>query len=386
MKSKITPIPYGKQSLSKADKLAVLKALDNPWLTQGPQVEIFEKQLAQYCGAKHAVVFCNGTAALHATTYAADVQNGDEGITSALTFVASANCVRFQGGEVRLADINPATAQITADTVKPHLTRRTKVLIPVDYAGRSSELVDLAKLARQHKLTLILDACHSLGGSYTTGGRTKKIGACDLADMTVFSFHPVKSITTGEGGVVLTNNDLFYQRLKLFRIHGITKNPADAINKKLSTNAWYYEMQDLGYNYRLTDFQCALGVSQLKNLDLKINKRKRIVDYYKKQLRGIVGMLDSDDNGRSAHHIFPILVDPKKRDAIFKSLHKKGILCQLHYIPVYHQPYYKNRYGFDVHDFPHTEVFFKSALSLPVFPDLTIKQMQYVVKTLKACL
>lgn len=386
MKSKITPIPYGKQLISKADKMAVLKALGRPFIAQGPLVAEFEKKLARYCGARYAVAFCNGTAALHGATHAAGLQSGEEGITSALTFAASANCMRFQGAEVLLADIDPNTAQITADTVKSLITKKTRVVIPVDYAGRPSDLEDLAALSRKHKLTMILDACHSLGASYQSGGKTKKTGACDLADMTVFSFHPVKSITTGEGGAVLTNNELFYRHLKLFRMHGITKDPKELKDRKLARNAWYYEMQDLGHNYRITDVQCALGLSQLKTLDDRIKKRKKIVAFYKQELGDLVGLLASDDNGRSAHHIFPVLVDPKKRDRIFKSLHKKGIFVQLHYIPVYRQPYYRTRYNYDVTCFPQTEKFFHSAMSLPVFPDLRPSQLKYVIRVFKSLL
>lgn len=386
MSSKNTPIPYGKQSLSRADKSAVLKALNSDFLTQGPRVSDFEKALAKYCGAKYAVAYCNGTAALHGASFAAGLQQGDEGITSALTFVASANCICFQGGEVRLADIDPQTALVTADTLKAKITSKTKVLIPVDYAGRSCDLENIATLAREHKLTVIVDACHSLGGTYKAGGKIFKAGSCELADMVVFSFHPVKSITTGEGGAVLTNNAEFYERLKKFRTHGISKNPADFIHQEWAQNPWYFEMQDLGYNYRITDIQCALGLSQLKTLDAKVKKRKKIVDFYKKELAGFVDFLGSDDNGRSAHHIFPILVDPKRRDVILQSLHQKGILSQVHYIPVYRHPYYQQRYRWDPREFPHTEKFFSSTLTLPVFPDLTTAQMKYIVRTLKSLL
>lgn len=377
-------IPNGRQWVTEEDKRAVIEALDADMLTQGPMVERFEEALAKYCGAHFAVTFSSGTAALHAACVAAGLKVGDEAITSPISFVASANCISYTGAEVRFADVDPTLAQVIPETLAACITRRTRVMIPVDFAGRPCDHEAIYRLAKENNIIVIDDAAHALGAAYKTkndrGGLKTRIGSCLHADMTCFSFHPVKSITTIEGGAVTTNSEEMRDRLVRFRKQGITYNPLDFKNRKHATGEWYHEMQELGYNYRLGDVSCALGLSQLKTLDQRIAMRRKIATTYREILGESIGMLAADDrNHASAHHLFVVLLEKELRDAVFAGMRKMGIGVQLHYIPIYRQPYYQEKLNIDPARYPCAEKYFSQAMSLPIWPGLSDEQVQTVV-------
>jgi len=374
-------IPYGHQYIDKKDIESVVKVLRSDWLTQGPMVEKFEHAVADYCGAKYAVAVSNGTAALHIACLAAGIGKGDEVITSPITFVASANCVLYCEGKPVFADVQSDIPNIDPKEIEKKMTKKTKAIIPVHYSGHPCDMREISQIAKNSKLTVIEDAAHALGAEY----RGSKIGACKYSDMTTFSFHPVKHITTGEGGMVMTNRKDLYERLMMFRNHGITKD-----KKKMEKNAgpWYYEQQILGYNYRITDFQCALGLAQLKKLDKFIRKRKSIVQFYDKELSKMnnIDLPVEKDNVSSAWHLYYIRIKSEKlRHAVFEELRRFGIGCQVHYIPVYNQPYFKNsKYKYGI--CPRAEKYYSSVISLPIFPRMTFKEVKYVTRVLKTLL
>ncbi len=370
-------IPYGHQSISESDVEEVVKILKSDFLTQGPKVEEFERALAEYCGTKFAVVMSNGTAALHAAYFAAGLKPGDEVITSPMTFAATANAAVWQGAKPVFVDIDPVTGNINPNLIEAAITPRTKVIAPIDYTGRPADLAAIKKIADKHRLLVIEDACQALGASY----HEQKIG--QLSDMTTFSFHPVKSITTGEGGAVTTNSEEFYKKMKMFITHGITKQ--NLVNP--SHGGWYYEMQELGMNYRLTDMQSALGISQLKRVDEFVSKRKKLVERYHEQLKNISVLqlppLDAGDF-KSAWHLFVINLKNEfagKRAEIFAKLREAGVGVQVHHIPVYTHPYYRKN-GFGDLTLPVTEEFYNTCISLPLYPDLTEQDQGTVVKVL----
>lgn len=369
-------IPYGTQWIDEEDIRAVEEVLRAPYLTTGPKAEEFEKIVAEYTGAKYAVAIANGTAALHAACYALGIGSGDEVITTPITFAASANCVLYMGGTPVFADIDEKTYNIDPEDVERKITPRTKAIIPVHYTGQPCDMDAIHAIAKKHGLYVIEDAAHALGAEYNG----VKIGG--MSDMTILSFHPVKHITTGEGGMVLTNNLELYNKVRLFRSHTISRRPGDLLNE--SEGGWYYEQLDLGFNYRITDIQCALGISQMKRLPMFLERRRQIAEKYNNELAGIEGLRlpAQAEYGNSAWHLYVIQVPAERRKEIYDKLHDAGILVNVHYIPVYHHPYYR-AHGYADTNCPNAEKQYASAISLPMFPKLTDEEQEYVIKTLK---
>jgi UDP-4-amino-4,6-dideoxy-N-acetyl-beta-L-altrosamine transaminase len=324
-----------------------------------------------FCGAKYAVAVNSGTAALHCAYFAAGITAGDEVITSPNSFAATANAALYLGASPVFCDIRPDTYNIDEKKIENLITKKTKAIIPVHFAGQVCEMQAIKKIAKKHKFVLIDDACHALGAYY----KNKKIGNGTLADLTVFSFHPVKSITTGEGGAILTNNKKYYERMLRFRSHGIVKSKSPA---------WHYEMRDLGFNYRITDIQCALGISQLKKIKPFVKKRENIANYYYKKLRGIDGLTLPviSAGAKPSWHLFPVRVNKNHREKIFNNLRGAGIGVQVFYIPIYLHPYYK-KLGYKKGLCLNAEEFYASSFSLPIYPDLKRKEQDFVIKTCK---
>ena len=374
------PLPYGMQDLDERDIKAVLDILRSNFITQGPKISEFEQKVAKYCGAKHAVAVATGTAALHCACFAAGVTKGDEIITSPITFAASGNCALFLGGKVKFADIKKDTYNIDPKKIEREINKKTKAIIPVDFAGQPCELDEIIEIAKKHKIPVIEDACHSLGALY----KNRKIGS--ISDMTVFSFHPVKHITTGEGGMILTDNDKYYERIKLFRTHGITK---DSNYLEKNDGGWYYEMHALGYNYRITDMQCALGIAQLEKLDSFVKRRRDIVEQYNKAFGDMAEITTPYEKPsvKSAYHLYMILLNLNRlkvgRKEIFDALRSEKIGVHVHYIPLHLQPYYKKSFGYKEGDFPVAEDYYTRALTLPLFPRMTDNDVQDVIKAVK---
>ncbi len=370
-------IPYGCQDIDEEDIAAVVKALHAPMITQGPLVEQFEAAVAHYCGVRYAVAFNSGTSALHAAMFAAGVTPGDEVITSTMTFVASANAALYKGARPVLVDIDPSNYCLDISGFEQAITDRTRAVVPVDYAGYPVDIASIKEIAQDHNLVVIEDAAHALGA--TRGGY--KVGS--EADMTMFSFHPVKHITTGEGGMIVCNEEKYYKRLKLFRSHGITRDEG-----LLTANEgpWYYEMQELGYNYRITDIQCALGISQFNKLESFIRRRNEIAARYERVL-GEVDWIDTPPRAsrscRHAYHLYPIKVKGDvDRKELFNYLRSSSIGVQVHYIPVHLQPYYRHHFGYQLGDFPRAEAFYAGEISLPMYASLTNADQDYVISTL----
>jgi len=369
-------IPYSTQLIDSDDIKAVVATLKSDFLTQGPKVNEFERKIAEYCGTKYAVAFNSGTSALHGACFAAGISNGDEVITSPITFVASSNCVLYCGGKPVFADIDPETALISIKNLKDKITPKTKAIIPVDYSGHPCDMDEINKIAKENNLIVIEDAAHSIGALY----KGKKVGT--LADMTMLSFHAVKQITTGEGGIILTDNKAYFDKLVKFRTHGITREIKDV-------DPWYYEMQTLGFNYRITDFQCALGITQLKKLDKFIKIRRKIAFVYNKAFANIKEITCPPEikNVISSYHLYPIrlhesLVDKKRQ--IFDELRSLGVGVNVHYIPVPLQPYYQEMFGYQKGDFPAAEAFYESEISLPIHQKMTNADIQYVIRSVKS--
>lgn len=397
-------IPYGRQYIDENDIQAVTEVLYSDWLTQGPNIAEFESELCNIVGAKFAVAVNSGTSGLHIACLAAGVKEGDEVITSSITFVASANCAAYCGGKPVFADIDPKTYNISPGEIEKHITANTKAIIPVHFAGQScdmeaiQQIVSDAEKKYKHKIFIIEDACHALGSKY----KGTDVGSCVFSDMTIMSFHPVKHITTGEGGVVLTNNDELSKKLRMFRSHGISNDPEEFFSKDLafsysnsqsriinSPNPWYYEQQVLGYNYRITDIQCALGLSQLKKLKIFCKRRREIVEKYN------VAFMDSkflqipfeEQNCDSNFHLYILLFDFEKigldRARFMLLLRKKGFYTQVHYIPVHLQHYYRKNFKTGWGDCPNAEVYYKKCLSIPLFPAMTDDDIEGVVRAVQ---
>lgn len=369
-------IPYGKQWLDDDDKRAVLTVLESDYLTQGPEIEGFENEFAAKVGAKYAVAVSNGTAALHLTMLALGIGPGDEVITTPNTFLASANCILYVGATPRFVDINLTDYTIDKSQIEAAITPKTKAIIPVHFAGVSCKMDEIKEIAKRHGLAIVEDGCHALGTTYEGA----HVGACQHSDMTIFSFHPVKTIAAGEGGMITTNNTVTYESLLRLRCHGMTKDP-----KLLSQNPgpWYYEMVALGYNYRMTDIQAALGRSQLKKLDQFKARRQEIVRRYN-QLFEDLPMLRLPSNEQwqnTCHHLYVVRIDYEKlgmtREQVMQGLRCEGVGTQVHYIPIYEQPYYK-KVCTAGQAFPNMTQYYSQALSLPLYPKMTDVDVEIV--------
>lgn len=387
-------IGYGHQSIDRDDIDAVSAALCGDYLTQGPTVTRFEDVLAERCGARYAIAVSSGTAALHVACLASGIGPGDFGLTAAITFAASANCLLYAGAEVGFVDIDSDRLGMTAEALQRALAARpdTKVVIPVHMAGLACDMAEIRALAGQRR-ALIEDAAHALGGTYPSG---RPVGCCDHADMATFSFHPVKSITTGEGGAVLTNDADLAHRLRLLRSHGIERDPALWIGRDTQESGqpkpWLAEQQILGFNYRMTDVQAALGLSQLAKLDRFITRRRAIARRYDEAFAGLsrirVPQSDPRDRARSALHLYIVLVDFQAigtaRTEFMRHLRRDGIGTQVHYMPVYRHPFYVERYDIDTQNFPAAENYAAACLSLPIYPAMTDEEVERVIDAVTA--
>lgn len=363
-------IPYGKQFIDEDDIQAVAETLRSDYLTTGPKVEEFESIVAKYCGAIHGVAVSSGTAALHASMFALNIGPGDEVIVPPMTFAATANCILYMGGTPIFADVDPNTLLVNPKSAESKITNRTKAIIAVDYTGQPCAWDALHNIANEHNLALVADGCHALGASMNG----HMVGT--LADMTVFSFHPVKHVATGEGGMVVTNNEELEAKLRLFRNHGIT---TDARTRE-ETGAWFYEMTDLGYNYRITDIQAALGTSQMRKLPGFLNRRREIARKYDDAFVGTkVRPLGVADGMEHAYHLYVVRLSD--RDTMYKKLRDKGIYSQVHYIPVHLHPYYQQNLGTKPGICPIAETAYEEILSLPMFPAMSDEDVSYVIKT-----
>ena len=369
-------IPYGKQTIEQDDIQAVVDVLKSDFLTTGPKIAEFEQTVADYVGAKYAVAISNGTSALHAACFAAGIGPGDEVITTPLTFAASANCVLYCGGTPVFADVDPKTYNIDPEDIRRKITDRTKAIIAVHLAGQPCDMDAIHSIAREHGLIVIEDGAHALGSVY----RGKRVGS--LSDMTTFSFHPVKPITTGEGGMIVTDNEEFYKKMVLFRSHGITR---DASMMTRNDGPWFYQQFDLGYNYRITDIQCALGCSQMKKLDRFLVRRKEIVARYNEAFAdcdNIITPYQLSDT-ESGWHLYIVQVKNCDRRQVFETMREKGIGVNVHYIPVYMHPYYQE-HGYENVHCANAEEIYSHIISLPLYPGLTSEQQDYVIDTLKS--
>ncbi|MGG1518905.1 UDP-4-amino-4,6-dideoxy-N-acetyl-beta-L-altrosamine transaminase [Paenibacillus oryzisoli] len=374
-----TMLPYGQQWIDGDDISAVIATLESSFITQGPAIQKFEQAIADYVGAQYAVAFCNGTAALHGACFAAGITTGDEVITTPLTFLASSNAVLYQGGVPVFADIDENTYNISPNEIEKKITNKTKAIIAVDFTGQPVEIDRIASLARKHNLVVIQDAAHSLGAEY------KGVRVGSTADMTMFSFHPVKHITTGEGGIITTNSKAYYDKLVLFRSHGMTKD--DGIMTK-NEGPWYYEMHELGYNYRMTDLQASLGVSQMSRLQEFVEKRRTIAMQYNEAFSGMEGIISpfQQVDTNSSWHLYVVRFKLDRcsvgRRELFDALRTENIGVHVHYIPVYLQPYYQNL-GYPSGLCPHAENYYENAMTLPLFPKMTEQDVQDVIHAVK---
>jgi UDP-4-amino-4,6-dideoxy-N-acetyl-beta-L-altrosamine transaminase len=383
-------IPYSRQNISFRDALNVAKQVKFKSLTQGFQITNFEERIAKYVGARFAVAVSSGTAGLHLAHLALGQTKGSKVITSPISFVASANSIIYAGQEPVFIDIDPNTGNMDVEKLQETVGKlQIRTVVPVHYAGFPCEMEKIFNICQKSSIRIIEDAAHALGANYETG---EKIGSCKYSDLTVFSFHPVKSITTGEGGIITTNDEDLYIKLIKLRTHGIAKNEHPLQNEILGLtngkrNTWYYEMQELGFHYRLTEIQAALGVSQMRKLDTFINKRRKVAKRYNKFLKKLnnLEVLKNNENMIGAFHLYPIKIKFDKiqisRNDLIQSLKKLGIMSQVHYIPIPLQPYYKNL-GYTVTELPNAMSFYHSILSIPIYPGLGILKQRKVIKSL----
>jgi len=405
-------LPYGQQWIDDRDIAVVVEVLKSDWITQGPKVDEFERKVAEYCGAKYAVAVSSGTAALHAACAVAGISPGDEAITTPITFAATANAIVYCGGKPVFADIKADTLNIDAGEIFKKLSPKTKAILPVDFAGHPADLDEIMTIAGKKGLLVIEDASHALGAEY----KGKKIGS--MADMTIFSFHPVKHITTGEGGMVLTNNEEFHRRLKIFRHHGIVRDNLVTVHQdvilkegsdrripetlrvaqgdtkraeQLSGNldkkgSWYYEIYNPGYNFRLTDFQCALGISQLDKLERFIQRRREIAAKYDQafaETKEIITPIE-EKIAKAVYHLYVIQLQTEMlkggRKEVFDALRAENIGVQVHYLPVHLHPFYQKQFGYKKGDYPVAEKYYERAITLPIFPKMSDKDVKDVIE------
>jgi len=379
-------IPYGKQDINQADIDSVVDVLQSDFLTQGSQVPLFEKTVSNYCGAAFGIAVNSATSALHIACLALGLGKGNWLWTSPNSFVASANCGLYCGAKVDFVDIDPLTYNLSTEELEKKLiqakqdNKLPKIVIPVHFAGQSCDMQKIHSLSKEYGFKIIEDASHAIGGKYLD----QPIGGCQYSDITVFSFHPVKIITTAEGGLATTNDEELSERMQLFRSHGVTRNPK--LMSKLSEGGWYYQQVDLGFNYRMTELQAALGVSQMQRLDEFVTQRHTLQERYDSLLSGlpIIKPHQSQDS-YSALHLYPIQIDvdsvDKGREKIFDELRQNGIGVNVHYIPIHTQPYY-SQLGFRIGDFPNSESYYNRAISIPLFHTMTVEQQDEVLNVL----
>jgi UDP-4-amino-4,6-dideoxy-N-acetyl-beta-L-altrosamine transaminase len=383
-------IPYGKQDINQADINSVISVLRSDFLTQGPQVPLFEKIVSDYCGVEYGVAVNSATSALHIACLALELRKGDWLWTSPNSFVASANCALYCGAKIDFVDIDPQTYNLSTKELEKKLIQAKqddnlpKILIPVHFAGQSCDMRKIQSLSREYGFKIIEDASHAIGGKYLD----QPIGGCQYSDITVFSFHPVKIITTAEGGLATTNDKSLSERMQLFRSHGVTRNPR--LMSKLSEGDWHYQQVDLGFNYRMTELQAALGVSQIQRLDEFVTRRHTLQERYDLLLAGLpIIKPHQNQDSYSALHLYPIQIDldsvDKNREKIFDELRQSGIGVHVHYIPIHTQPYYC-QFGFKVGDFPSSESYYNRAISIPLFHAMTVEQQDNVLDALKRVL
>lgn len=371
-------IPYGTQNIGEEEIDAVVSVLKSDFLSTGPKIKEFEKKFANYVGSKYAVAVSSGTAALHCACLAAGIKEGDEVITTPLTFVATSNSILYRGASPVFVDINKDTFNINESNIEEKITSRTKAIIPVHFAGQPCKMDEIKEIANKYNLIIIEDAAHALGAEY----KGRKIGT--IGDMTTFSFHPVKHITTGEGGMITTDNEELYKKLLIYRNHGITREESEFVDNK--DGNWYYEQIELGYNYRLTDFQSALGIVQLDKMQSSLNRRNEIVEMYEKALNEIkeLRLPKVSNEIKSSWHLYIIRVTDKSinRKEVFDKLREKNIGVNVHYIPVYWNPYYK-KLGYKKGLCPNVEEVYKQIITLPLHPKMTNEDVEYTIKSLK---
>lgn len=369
-------LPYGKQCIDETDIRNVVNVLKSDFITQGPKIDEFERKLAEYCGSKYAVAFNSGTSALHGAYFAMGIGKGDEIITSPNTFVATSNAALYLNATPIFTDIEKETGNLDVSKVEEKITEKTKLVVPVHYSGNPVDLKELYKIAEEKNIKIIEDAAHAIGAKY----HGEKLGNSKYSEMSIFSFHPVKHITTGEGGAVLTNDKSYYEKLIMFRSHGITKN--HFVNEP--DGDWYYEMHYLGFNYRITDIQAVLGISQLEKLDTFVKRRRNIAKLYQNAFEDnpFFRIVTEKANCNSSYHLYPLLIEEKYKDKkkeIFLKLRDEGLGVQVHYIPVYLQPYYQNL-GYKKGLCPKSEDFYQREISIPMYPSMSNEDVDYVIR------
>ena len=377
-------IPYGRQCIEQDDIDAVTRVLQSDYLTTGPEIDAFEVELASYTGARHCVAVSSATAALHIAVAALELPAGSEGITSPNTFVASANCMVYNALVPRFADIDAASYNIDPEKLGQAVTPQTRLLIPVHFAGRACDMKRIAATARREGLRVIEDAAHAIGSSYPDGSR---VGSCTYSDMTVFSFHPVKTMTTGEGGAITTNDEKLHRKLLMLRSHGITR---DTALMSQNPGPWYYEMQSMGFNYRMTDIQAALGRSQLAKLDRFIARRRELVQRYHQELVNIPWLTtpDASQDDHTSFHLYVVQIDWEMlgtdRTTVMNTLRASGVGTQVLYIPMHTQPYYQEQFGYKSGDYPVAESYYEYALALPLYPAMAGDDQKRVIAALRS--